>query len=268
MDIKEYISSGILEAYILGSASEQERREVECLSSIYPEIRKELDALSISIEKYAEANAVEPPSYLRDKIFAEVNSEETKQEKISGKIIPIETAQGPSRQLAYWLAAASIVLLAVCTALFIMVSKTNSELAAAVQEKQKSEEALARLSAESQKMHEQMAMLNNPDNKKVMMKGTDAHPGMLASVLWNSRNHEVYLSVNNLPQPPSDKQYQLWAIVNGKPVDMGVFDISTDSISYHKMGATESAQAFAVTMEKKGGSPIPTLTAMYVMGQI
>ena len=55
MDIKEYISSGILESYVLGNASEQERREVECISSIYPEIRQELDALSRSLEKYAEA---------------------------------------------------------------------------------------------------------------------------------------------------------------------------------------------------------------------
>lgn len=268
MDIKEYISSGILEAYVLGSASEQERREVECLSSIYPELRKELDALSISLEKYAEASAVEPPSYLRDKIFAEINSEETKQEKSSGKIISIEKALQPSPKMNYWLAAASVIMLAVSSVLFIQVSRINSELAIVQQEKQKSDEALAEMSAKSQKMHEQMAMLNNPDNKKVMMKGTENHPGMLASVLWNSKDHRVYLSVNNLPQPPSDKQYQLWAIVDGKPVDMGVFDISTDSTMYHKMGATENAQAFAVTLEKKGGSPVPTLTAMYVMGQM
>jgi len=268
VDIKEYISSGIIEAYVLGSASEQERREVECLSSIYPELRKELDALSISLEKYAEANAVAPPSHLRDKIFAEINSAEIKQEKSSGKVIPMEIIQKPSRQLTYWLAAASIVLLIISSALFVQLSTKNSELVSAQQEKQKWEEALAKMSADSQKMQDQMAMLNNPDNRKIMMKGTENHPSMLASVLWNSKNHEVYLSVNNLPQPPSDKQYQLWAIVDGKPVDMGVFDISSDSTMYHKMRAAENAQAFAITLENKGGSPVPTMSAMYVVGQI
>lgn len=268
MDIKEYISSGILESYVLGSASEQERREVECISSIYPEIRQELDALSRSLEKYAEANAVEPPSHLRDKIFAEINLTETKREKSGAKVISIESAQKSPRQFGYWLAAASAVLLVVSSVLFINLSNKNSELASAMQEKQKLNEALAKISSEMQIVHEQMAMLNNPDNKKVVMKGTDNHPGMLASVLWNTQNHQVYLSVNNLPQPPSDKQYQLWAIVDGKPVDMGVFDVSADSSMYHKMGAAENAQAFAVTLENKGGSPVPTMSAMYVVGQI
>ena len=38
MNIPEYIDSGILESYALGSVSDQERREVECLSAIYPEV--------------------------------------------------------------------------------------------------------------------------------------------------------------------------------------------------------------------------------------
>ena len=251
---------------MLGNASEQERREVECISSIYPEIRKELDALSISLEKYAEANAVAPPSHLRDKIFAEINSLEATEKKSGAKVISIESA--PSPRFSYWLAAACVALLAISSALYFQLSTKKSELASAMQEKQKMDDTLTQMSAATQMMHEQMAMLNNPDNKKVTMKGTDAHPGMVASVLWNTQNHEVYLSANNLPQPPADKQYQLWAIVDGKPVDMGVFDVSSDSSMYHKMGAAENAQAFAVTLEKKGGSPVPTLTAMYVMGQI
>jgi anti-sigma-K factor RskA len=268
VDIKEYISSGILESYVLGNASEQERREVECLSSIYPELKKELDALSISLEKYAEANAVAPPSYLRDKIFAEINSLETKETQTGGKIISIQSGQKSSRPLNYWLAAASVALLAVSAVLFIQLSNKNSELASANKEKQNMDEKISKMSAESQVMHEQMAMLSNPENKKVVMKGTETHPGMLATVLWNNKNNEVYLSVSNLPQPPSDKQYQLWAIVAGKPVDMGVFDINADSSLFKKMGATIGAQAFAVTLETKGGSPVPTLTEMYVMGQI
>ena len=32
MNTKEYITSGILEEYVLGVVSDQERREIECLS--------------------------------------------------------------------------------------------------------------------------------------------------------------------------------------------------------------------------------------------
>ena len=46
MNVTEYIASGILESYVMGAVSDQEQREVDCLSSIYPEVRTELDELS------------------------------------------------------------------------------------------------------------------------------------------------------------------------------------------------------------------------------
>jgi anti-sigma factor RsiW len=42
VNIKDYISSGILEAYVLGELPEQERAEVERNLSLYPELKKEL----------------------------------------------------------------------------------------------------------------------------------------------------------------------------------------------------------------------------------
>ena len=268
MDIKEYISSGILETYILGTASLQERQEVECISSIYPEIRKELDALSASLEKYAQANATEPPSHLRDKIFAEIDSLEKNEVVNREKVIPISHKQKSTTPFFYLAVAASVLLFIVSSILFVQLTTKKGELNASEQIAAQLKQEKAQAEATLEIMHQQVAMLNNPDYKKVIMKGTENHPNMVASILWNTKNHDVFLSVNNLTQPPSDKQYQLWAIVDGKPVDMGVFDVAGDSTYYHKVGATETAQAFAVTLEKKGGSPVPTLTAMFVMGQI
>ncbi|HEV8079376.1 MAG TPA: anti-sigma factor, partial [Chitinophagaceae bacterium] len=72
----------------------------------------------------------------------------------------------------------------------------------------------------------------------------------------------------NLPQTPDGKQYQLWAIVDGKPVDAGM--ISTEKGIYHiqKMKSFGKAEAFAITMEKKGGSPTPTMDQMIVQAKI
>lgn len=78
------------------------------------------------------------------------------------------------------------------------------------------------------------------------------------------------LNVENLPMPPSGKQYQLWALKDGKPIDAGVFDmIPGTEGDMHMMPVTiADADAFAVTLEKKGGSPSPTLTQLYAMGKI
>ena len=67
--------------------------------------------------------------------------------------------------------------------------------------------------------------------------------------------------------PAKDKQYQLWAIIDGKPIDAGMMDIEAPG-AIHKMKSITGAQAFAVTLEKKGGSANPTMNAMYLMGNV
>ena len=78
------------------------------------------------------------------------------------------------------------------------------------------------------------------------------------------------MDITNLPSPAADKQYQLWAIVDGAPVDMGVFDLAsaeTDT-TFQNVPFIENPQAFAVTLEPKGGSTNPTLDQMYVVGNV
>ena len=112
-----------------------------------------------------------------------------------------------------------------------------------------------------------IAMFNNPENKIIKMAGTEKKaPTAHATICWNSKTKEVYVGFSNLPAPPTDKQYQLWAIADGKPVDLGVIDKTSDTAAIQKMKVIEKAQAFAVTLEKKGGNPTPTLDEMYALG--
>jgi anti-sigma-K factor RskA len=104
------------------------------------------------------------------------------------------------------------------------------------------------------------------NSKKIELKGVEKHPNMLAEVYWDS-SKKVYLDIKNLPAAPTGKQYQLWAIVDGKPVDMGMYD-SKKSIAIQAMKSVENPQAFAITLEKEGGNPTPTMEEMYVMGTI
>jgi len=100
----------------------------------------------------------------------------------------------------------------------------------------------------------------------VNLAGTKAAPHSSASVLWDSTASAVYLVVKNMPELPSDAQYQLWALIDGKPADLGVFDTPKDKI-FLKMKDTKKADAFAITIEKKGGSISPTLEKMQALGK-
>ncbi len=102
----------------------------------------------------------------------------------------------------------------------------------------------------------------------VVLNGTPHAPDALAKIYWMKNTGEVYVDPTNLPGVPEGKQYQLWAIVDGKPVDAGM--ISTEKGIYHiqKMKSFGQAQAFAITLEKAGGSPTPTMDQMFVIAKI
>lgn len=72
MDIREYIESGILEAYVLGSASDAEAKELLFYKERYPEVESALFELEIDLEQVAERMAITPPPGLWSKIEADI----------------------------------------------------------------------------------------------------------------------------------------------------------------------------------------------------
>jgi anti-sigma factor RsiW len=69
VNIKEYIESGILEAYVLGALTEGERAAVEADMVMYPELAKEIAAIEAAMQSFAEANAEEPPAHMQQQIW-------------------------------------------------------------------------------------------------------------------------------------------------------------------------------------------------------
>lgn len=270
MDIKAYIESGILESYVMGLATEAECREVEFHAAKFPEIKNELLAIELSINKYALLHQKNPPEHLKEKIFSQISSQENK----TAKIIDIKTAKAPDNTAgknswSFWVAASVLLLLVSVAGNYFLYNKWRSaenELIALNAEKTMIADQLNIQKTSFEKMNAEMAVLKQPFNKVVSLKGIPAiSPNSLATVYWNQNSKEVFINVNSLPVPPADKQYQLWALANGTPIDAGVFEAS-DSVGLQKMKVIENAQAFAVTLEQKGGSQTPTLAAMYVMG--
>jgi hypothetical protein len=108
----------------------------------------------------------------------------------------------------------------------------------------------------------------DPDVKMAQMKGMEVAPRSYATVYWDTASHDVYLLANNLPAPPSDMQYQLWALLDEKPIDLGMLDyeIKQNKLLVRMKNASQ-AQAFAITLEKKGRPDVSTPAGtMYLMG--
>jgi anti-sigma-K factor RskA len=125
------------------------------------------------------------------------------------------------------------------------------------------------LSTKMQLFETALYQMKDPRMEIVKMPAVATSPSAssMATVYWDTSSRLVWLLVNQLPKPASGKQYQLWAIVDGKPVDAGIFDVD-EGIPFVKLKTIPRAQAFAITLEKQGGSLKPNMDAMYVMGKV
>ena len=114
---------------------------------------------------------------------------------------------------------------------------------------------------------EEVAILQSPNNKVITLAGQPDFPTAKALVYFDRNKKEVYLSAMKLPKAPTGKQYQLWAFVNGKPVNAGLID---DNGNILKMKSFDKVEAFAISLEVTGGSTTEAgpKGAVYVVGAV
>lgn len=278
MDAQRFISSGSIEAYISGLASAEEVQELEAAMAQFPEVAAAVEACRLDMEQYVVLQAVTPPPVIKENLLRMLaNEEETLSINNPGNEQAIlETT--PVKQINTgnswrWIAAAATILLLGSLLFNYIYFSRYSDYKDRYEAMLSSSNSLASETqsyrARMEQMEQSLDIVKNPVMKAVKMPGTKPFPEAMATIYWNTVSKEVFLMVNNLPQPAQDKQYQLWAIVNGKPVDMGVFDTGEQAGGMmQKMKSVNSAEMFAVTLEKKGGSPVPTMDQMYVAGKI
>ena len=287
MNTKEYIQSGVLELYAAGALSDTEAREVEAMAARYPEVQAELAAIQDALVSYSASFKKNPNPELRSTILNRIDeiegvssanvvsiSDAPKKPNIAdttGKS-PFNYSRQPAR-FNYLMAAVWIFLVLNIIGniyFFNKLKNTEEQMTGVVNENNKMKLEYEKIRLDMDKKSTDMKMVMNRSNKIVDLKGMEIAPQSFATVYWNPNSKKVMLNVNNLPMPPADKQYQLWALKDGKPIDAGVFDMQPGTgDDMHMMPVTiADADAFAVTLEKKGGSPVPTLTQLYVMGKI
>ncbi len=73
-----YLTSGILEAHLLGLTMEKEREELQQLLDTDPEVEAHLRELELTIEDYFVQNSVPPPPAIKDVILRRINETEIK----------------------------------------------------------------------------------------------------------------------------------------------------------------------------------------------
>ena len=271
-DLKAYIESGILELYVLGEVSHEERGQVEAMILKHPAIKAEVEEIERSMELYAGEYQIEPAAELRDRILNSVLTNladdnnfkaARSQSQNDDKVVSIQP-RNPTNFYKYAFAACLALLLVSTVALYNVYNKlqiSNGQVIALASQNQQFSKTVSF-------KNEELSVFRG-EYKLIKLPGTGKTPKASMMVAWSPVKKKVMIDMATLNLPATDAahQYQLWAIVAGKPVDLGVFDAKSDE-DMKVMKSVEAPQAFAVTLEQKGGSINPTMANLTVISTI
>lgn len=252
-----------MESYVLGMATDAERQEFEQMCAAHPEVAEARDQFERSLETLLQEDAVEPSASLKEKIRQQITPPDTETDNVES------IQETPVRRLNVWkwVAAASIILF---LGAGYWAYTTNEKYNALAARQSSLEQQLQQSTAQLQTLQQDAETLRQP-MKTVALKGTPDAPQAQATIYWDTtRTRDVYMVINNLPQPASDKQYTLWALLDGKPINLGVFDLDVQQKRLLvRMKNVQNAQAFAISLEQRGN---PDRAApegkIYVLGNL
>lgn len=269
-DLKTYLESGILELYVLGDLSSEEIREVENTLAQHPEVNAELEAIENALQAYALSNAIQPSEGVRKRVLNLMEASGSNETSVLSMHKP-----GIASNFYKYAFAASVALLLVSVILLINLNnrlkESNTQLAVLQSENQQYSNRVNFMNQELEDSKKFLEIYQQPAAYKlVSLKGTPIAPAASLTVAFSPAKEEVMIDLSSLKMPSNDEdhQYQLWALVDGKPVDLGVFDSTDDHSGMKRMKSVKGAQSFAVTLEPKGGSINPTMDQMMAMGTI
>ncbi len=278
MNAQEYIASGLLEAYVLGALPDADAAGVASAMVQYPEVAAEVVAIEEALLNFDRETAIEPPAHLQDQIWNALSANAAAgyvQEKTLQQDVPKVIPFAPQPQVQRWsMARAAVWAALIASALlniFLWYGRKNArqDTFAMKQRLDTANEGQRALALALSKFQHEVNMMANPDMQPVVMKTTQKDHPMVAIIYYNKDGTDAYISLQKLPEAPKGMQYQLWAIADGKPVDLGVIrNEMVQQQGIEKVNkAVPSGQAFAISLEKEGGSPVPTMDRIYVMGK-
>ncbi|HEX3799568.1 MAG TPA: anti-sigma factor [Verrucomicrobiae bacterium] len=270
--------------HVLGALTPEESHTFEAELRGNAELREFVTSLSTIADAVAgSVPLVTPPRSLRDKILAQVES----QQKIVPLVQPDEDDDDEKSVTWFpWALAACFAVL--CGLLFMRQNTLNgrlndlNQLTAALQATTNGlqstamalqttnttlQSAVTTLQANNTELEHALTELrknNSLANIKVTVLNAllADEPKAVAVSLWNEKTQTGEFIGQSLTPLPADKDYQLWVIdpQYGTPVDAGVFQVDSDGkvrIQFKAKQPINTAAKFAVTREVKGGSPTP-----------
>lgn len=267
MDLTREQQEELLAGRALDALNSVELRKIETAMAGDAELSQLGDELENTAALLAlVAEPVTPPAGLRGQIMASTRIRTATPRRIDGDGDPAQenVVNFPGRvasQRTVWLkriaAIAAMLLLVVFAGAIIRQVRRASEAAA---ELVRTNERVAELERQLTHEREIRDLFSNPNANVISLNGTPEASSANAKVIYDRTTGKGMLLADKLPAAPAGQAYQLWFIVDGKPIPSQVFKPGENGQGEMGTQVPPEARAkatFAVTMEKESGVQQP-----------
>lgn len=237
-------------AYALDAVTEVERAGFAQHVAECETCAAEVAELTETAARLSAVTSAAPPPRLRDAVLAEVSrTRQVSVTRTSGGSERASTRRRADGRTAW----SSRLLGAVAAALALIVG------VGAVWVQQRLDEAQRQYAALQEAQERTSRILAAGDAELHSVPVGDG----TVTVAVSDRLRDGVVLVENLPDPPEGRVYQVWRIADGAATSIGVFDEGQRSGAV-PMGTLGGADTIGVTREPPGGSATPTLDEMVV----
>ncbi|MGM5469653.1 RNA polymerase subunit sigma-70 [Flavobacteriaceae bacterium LMO-SS05] len=239
--LHSFIQSGLIEKYVVGSTTAKENLEVEHYISNYPEVEAEYITLQNNLEILSKVNAVEAPKFILDAVLEDIKDK------------PV-IALAPTKYSTPWYSIAATIAALIFAGSAILLLLHNKDL---VRENQVVVDEIFDLRSDiknnNDKLDEvmrQFMKLNNPETEKYVLRGNERAKDLKTVAYINSVDKTSMIDIVELPQLPEDQNYQIWAELQDRMVNLGILNPSNKKLQ--SIPYMENTLGLSITIEKKG----------------
>lgn len=245
------IEHGVLEQYLLGELTADEQIQVERVLNIDADLKNKFDVLEANFEKMAFENAINPPNEVKINLMQNINASQT-------KIIPLQNSN-PFKAYLYAASGIAACLLLGTFWMFTQLNKSNKQLQIVEEQNQLLIKDIEGLTNNLEYTSQYFNIINSPDTEQFILTGNDLAPNSKVVSYVNHKNKSVIINTKELQKLDADHDYQMWADVEGKMINMGVIDKEKQLLA---MNYIDNAESLNITIEPAGGNDHPTVSRL------
>ncbi len=248
-NIKE---SGLLEQYLLGQLNKEQENEITNIINSDDELKAYFMALESTFVQLGKENAIAPPAVLKEKLLNQLEDASSEPQKLTNRTISFKN---------YFAIAASIaaILLLGNIWFYTQLNSLKSDINVATEENSELNNNLEIITQELDSLNTWFATISNPNVEPYILEGNDLMPNAKAISYVNRTDKTVVINTQALPKLAADKDYQMWADVEGEMINMGIINTENELMA---MTYIEKAESLNITIEPRGGSDHPTVSQL------